>query len=296
MIDITSNMLIDLTGASTADRFADCLYIDPKSFRFDVGEFIELFRADIAASGMTPYEAAFKIGQCFGSTHSDLPGSGRIFFNDGKGLSIDYILNKLRWISQIEKDLSVWKKDRNNAAWNCNWNCKVWNLSMPYHEIIQTTIDPNAKKPGYLAAKVDDWDQLEAVPVSDIAKVVAYSLAQAVVMEFPRFHIIHSEKPQAQNAFDSYEIAKLIDARFYMKISTWPNASVFDKEYFAGFNRPVAEGFLEANVSNLLNEAWHLEREVDNPNEAKLSYTDRYGFFHERKNYSPDAGEVKYVF
>lgn len=294
MIDITSNMLIDLTGAEKADRFADCLYIDPKSFRFDVGEFIELFRADIAASGMTPYEAAFKVGQCFGNQSSDLPGSGRVFFNNNTGLSIDYILKKLRWISQIEKDLDlpVWKKGMHIEA----WNCKVWNLSMPYHEIIQTTIDPNAKKPGYFAAKVDDWDQLEAVPVSDIAKVVAYSLAQDVVMAFPRFHIVHSEKPQAQNAFDSYEIAKLIDARFYMKISTWPNASVFDREYFAGFNHPVAEGFLEANVSNLLNEAWYLERKVNDSDNAKLSYTDRYGFFHERKNYSPEAGDIKYVF
>lgn len=292
MIDITSNMLIDLTGAEKADRFADCLYIDPQSFRFAVGEFVELFRADIAASGMTPYEAAFKVGQCFAASYADLPSPGRVFFNDGRGLSIDYILNKLRQISQIEKDLPVWKMGKDIAA----WNCKVWNLSMPYHEIIQTTIDPNSKKPGYFVAKVDDWDQLEAVPVSDIAKVVAYSLAQAVVMKFPRFHIIRCKKPQAQNAFDSYEIAKLIDARFHMKISTWPNASVFDKEYFAGFNRPVAEGFLEANVSNLLNEAWYLEREVNDPDNAKLSYKDRYGFFHDRKNYSPEAGEVKYVF
>lgn len=293
MIDITSNMMIDLAGGWKADRFADCLYIDPKSFRFDVGEFIELFRADIAASGMTPYEAAFKVGQCFGNQYSDLPGSGRVFFNNNMGLSLDYILNKLRWISQFEKDLPVWKKGMNIAA----WNCKVWNLSMPYHTFIHSEIDPKAKKHGLLfAAKVDDWDQLEAVPVSDIAKAVAYSLAQSVINTFPRFHVVFSKKAQNQNAFDSYEIAKLIDARFYMKISTWPNASVFDKEYFAGFNRPVAEGFLEANVSNLLNEAWYLEREVNDPDNAKLSYKDRYGFFHDRKNYSPEAGEVKYVF
>lgn len=265
MLELTSNLTIDLTGAEHVDRSKDVLFIDPRSFKFDVHTFINYHSDNIKAAGITSEDVAFKLGRCYAYT------------NIGK-LSINDILDGLSWLDFTERLLPVYGKNCSQVA----GFCKRWNMSTSYRELIEKKYDEKLKK---LVPVVKDWNQLEAVPITDIAKVVAYRFAEPVFHAFPNFRIFMDKDVQPSSKM--YSIAQLIDARFFMKISTWPNAESIDSAYFAGFDSPVAEGFIEADLHRLLKEAERNEREegeVPMYHDKNIIFEDRYGIPHYKQN------------